>query len=166
MRRLWKLMERLRKWYPPGYEYGREWKGIAVMFGLGFGLSLNFFARLTRAEKELYQYVGEERVRMLRSGAVAAPFPELTGNMWVFFLPMLLFTVSMSVYHYIYYYRETKSIYLMRRLPRKSLVLKSCVRAPAASLLLEALLISLLYLLYFGVYLLVIPRAAWPPWTA
>ncbi len=48
-----------------------------------------------------------------------APFYDVFGHAWngyFFVMPcMLLFGVS----HYLYYHRETKSVYLMRRLPDK-----------------------------------------------
>lgn len=148
------------RFFPPGYEYEWERKSAVLLLGTGVGLSLLFFRRLHQAAEVLYEYT--DRMRVLRKDAVAVSFGQLVANHWGLYVPLLLFLTAMMIYHYIYYYRETKSIYLMRRLPRRGAVLKSCVMGPLSGLGMAAVILALLYLLYYGCYLLVIPGECLP----
>ncbi|MCM1026415.1 MAG: hypothetical protein NC432_08250 [Roseburia sp.] len=152
-----KIREVLGKYYPPGYDVTVEWWGIGLLWGMGFFFSLlQFFYRLARAERRTYKYRGGELV--LAGGSLAEPFASLAEGIWMFFLPLAIFTVFMIFYHYLYYFRETKSIYLMRRLPRRELIWENCIQAPACCLAAEALSVGLTYLLYYGAYRLALWR--------
>lgn len=152
--------EKLKKYYPPGYDIMREWWGLATFWGLGLCFGMQYFVRLYYAVNRLYIWRDDERV--LIQGAVAEPFFSLAAGVGAAFLPLAIFTVLMIPYHYLYYFRETKSIYLMRRLPRRELILKSCVQAPVFCLGAEAVFVVLLHLLYFGIYLLSVPLPCRP----
>lgn len=148
------------RYFPPGYEYEKERNSAVLLFGIGAGLSLQFFGRLYQAAEALYEYTGRERV--LREDAEAASFGQLVTGHWGLYVPLVLFLAAMVLYHYIYYYRETRSIYLMRRLPGRGAILKSCVTGPFLGLGAAAVMAALLYLLYYGMYLLVIPGECLP----
>lgn len=147
-------------YFPPGYGYEEERNAAILLMGLGTGLSLLFFMSLHQAAEVLYEYRDGERV--LREGAVAASFGKLVSGHWGLYVPLFLFLTAMMVYHYIYYFRGTRSIYLMRRLPGRWTVLKSCVAGPLLGMGLAAAALTLLYLTYYGLYLLVIPVGCRP----
>lgn len=143
------------KYYPMGFEYKKELQWVMAFWGLELAGSLYFFIALSREVQSLYHYVNGER--LLRQDRIAASFLELSDWYWAGWFPILAFLLAMPLYHYFYYYRDTKSIYVMRRLPQRGVTFKSCVRGPllcAAAVLTSAFL---LYLLYFGIYLLSIP---------
>lgn len=150
-----RVRRNLARWYPAGYEYERELGLTAALAGLGLAGSLHFFEELYRETQRLYYYV--ERERFLREDVIAASFTGLTDWYWPLWIPALLFLLAMPLYHCFYYYKDTKSIYVMRRMPRRGILFKSCVQGPlvAAGAVLGAA--ALLYLLYFGIYLLSIP---------
>lgn len=148
------------KIFPPGYEYEWERNSAVLLLGTGVGLSLLFYRRLHQAAEVLYEYT--DRRRVLRKDAVAVSFQQLVENHWGLYVPLLLFLTAMMIYHYIYYYRETRSIYLMRRLPRRGVVFKSCVMGPLLGFGVAVVILMLLYLLYYGCYLLVIPGECLP----
>lgn len=150
----------LKKYYPPGYEYRREMNWLAAFMGLGLGGSLYFFAMLDRQVRSLYRYA--DGFRLLRKDRLAASFTELTEWYWALWLPTFLFLLAMPLYHYFYYYRDTKSIYVMRRLSGRGVTFKSCVQGPVicAGAALTAAMV--LYLLYFGIYMLSIPPQCMP----
>ena len=78
------------------------------------------------------------------------------------FVPYFLFLAIMAAFHYAYYHRETKSIYLMRRLPRRSVLVASCVRAPLLGMAVGAAAEAVLGVIYYGIYLLVMPGVCAP----
>lgn len=147
-------------YFPPGYEYEKEQGSVLLLLGIGAGLSLQFFGELLSASEALYEY--EQGVRVLKQGAAAVPFTKLIMGHWGLYIPLVLFLAAMMIYHYIYYYHETKSIYLMRRLPRRGVTLKSCVLGPLLGLGMAAGALTLLYLLYYVIYLLAIPGECLP----
>lgn len=146
--------------FPPGYAYESELSSAIILLGIGAGLSLSFFRNLYRTVEALYEY--ENHRRVLRENAVAASFGHLVTGHWGLYVPFVLFLTAMMIYHYFYYYRETKSIYLMHRLPRRGVLLKSCVKGPLLGLGIGAVALAALYLLYYGIYLLVIPGECLP----
>ncbi len=128
-----------RKYFPPGFNYEREWKWALILFGGGVAFSLRYYFDLYREIGSLYCYkyerLGEEvrRFRVLQEGVVAGTFMHLVGG------------------HF-----------MMRRLPKKGALLKSLVQAPLFGILSGILCLSLLYLLYYIVYLIMIPKGCLP----
>ena len=147
-------------YFPPGYEYEWEWKGAALLLGIGAAFSLLFFPGLCRAAEALY--IDTDSGRVVREGAAAASFGQLTANHWALYVPFVLFLVAMMISHYAYYFRGTKSIYLMRRLPERGALFQSCAAGPLLGLWTAAAGLALLYLLYYGIYLMVIPGECLP----
>ncbi|MDE5893540.1 MAG: hypothetical protein K2H45_11520, partial [Acetatifactor sp.] len=131
-------------YFPPGYEYEMERNSAGLLLGIGAVLSLSFFVNLYHAVEALYEYVNHRQI--LRKNAVAASFAELVGGQWMFYIPFVLFLAAMVIYHYFYYCRETKSIYLMRRLPRRGVLFKSCVKGPLLGLGIGTVALAALYL--------------------
>ena len=129
LRKIGRLWTQLWQWFPPGYEFVWERNTAAVLLALPVVLSLRYFGKLREAVEWLY-YVDGDRGRVLRPDGAAKPFLELAGEYGGLFVPYFLFLAIMAAFHYAYYHRETKSIYLMRRLPRRSVLVASCVRAP------------------------------------
>lgn len=160
MRRTLEGIWNLENYFPPGYEYEQERNSALLLLGIGAGLSLSFLGNLYRAVVALYEY--EKHQYVLRENAVAASFGHLVTGHWGLYVPFVLFLTAMMIYHYFYYRRETKSIYLMRRLPQRGVLFKSCVKGPLLGLGIGAMALAGLYLLYYGIYLLVIPAECLP----
>lgn len=159
-------MRRLEKYFPPGYEYEAE-VGLAVfLWGGTVCVSVLYFAfELYYAINKLYQSIPYAAVgyrRVLREGARVEAFAELVEWYWALWLPALLFLAALPLLHYFYYYHDSRSIYVMRRLPQRGVTFKSCVRGPAlgAGIVLGAAV--LLYVLYFGIYCLGVPGECMP----
>lgn len=133
----------------------------ALFLALSAVLSLQYFGKLGEAVDALY-YVDRVRGRTLRPEAVATPFLALAGGYAVAFLPYFLFLAVMVLRHYSYYYQDTKSIYLMRRLPGKRVLASSCFRAPLFGMAVGILAEAALGLIYYGIYLLAMPADCMP----
>lgn len=150
------MVRRLEKLFPPGYGYREEIKAAWLLRGLTVFISgLHFFTNLNRAlaRLRLYEYYmgfGEE----LPEGIRVEAFAEVAGWYWALWLPVFCFWAVMPLCHYLYYYRGTRSIYVMRRLPRRGVTLGSCVPGPALGAGVSLVAALLLYLSYYGVYCL------------
>ena len=150
-----RIWEESGKFFPPGYPYEGERKMTFFLLGLGRALSLRFFGSLHNALESLY-YLDKNRGRTVRPGAMAESFLELAWGYAGMFLG------AMMLYHYFYYYRNSRSIYLMRRLPESGELWKSCVRAPLLGMTAGAVVMAVLFLLYYGSYRLLMPVECMP----
>ncbi len=144
-------MKRLEGYFPPGYEYRREAGLTGALFGLGAFFSLRFLGALYNAVSDAQRMLQESVMReSVSRGRVY--FAELAAGYWAFYVPAFLFLLVMPLFHYLYFYRETRSIYVMRRLPRRGVVFKSCVQGPlieAGTVLASAVSLYLLYYLNY-----------------
>lgn len=156
--RTWKEPERF---FPPGYEYKKEWYAAGLLYVLGIASNLQFIGRLREALASLY-YIDYTNGKTLRAGVVADSYFQVLGNCPGFLLPFYLFLIALIFLHYAYYLRETKSIYLMRRLPDRKVLWKSCLQAPLMGMGLGTAGILVLYLIYYVVYLLMMPAECLP----
>lgn len=167
IRNVWKKLreipDRLGRMCPPGYDYKPQLQSNGALFGMGFGLNLHFFMVLQDAYDSLFVYyrnldLGQVKATLqLRPDAIAHSFTDLVSAYWWWYLPWVIGLAVNIVLHYTYYYRGTKSIYVMRRLRRPCVVLKSCVKAPALQLVAGLVVALLWYFVCFGIYLLVMP---------
>ena len=149
------------KYFPPGYEYRKEWYAAGLLYVLGVALNLRFLGSLWEARASLY-YMDSTKGMTLRAGVVADSYFQVLGECPGFLLPFYLFLIALIFFHYAYYCRETKSIYLMRRLPDRKVLWKSCLQAPLMGMGRGTAGILVLYLIYYVVYLLVMPAESLP----
>ncbi len=159
-------MRRLEGIFPPGYEYRTELGLAGALWGTAAGVSaVGFAAKLYYAIDKLYQSVpmadGAYR-RMLREGARVEAFAELMQWHWALWVPALVFLTALPWLHYSYYCRETRSIYVMRRLPQRGTVLRSCVLGPVLGIGIAIVTAAVLYALYYGIYCLGVPPECMP----
>lgn len=172
MKRIWNKIssvpDKIGRLCPPGFDYRSETSSNGVLFGLGVGMSFQFLFRLQDAHDELFMWYRDlsqgqtEPVYQIKPGAIATPFVELMEGYWWWFLPWLIALLIWGGAHYVYYHRETKSIYVMRRLKKSGVILKSCVLASLAQLVLGLLVALVVYFIDYGWYLLVMPKVCNP----
>lgn len=153
-------MEKLKKFYPPGYPVKAELAGISVLLGLALIYNIQFFFRLTRMLQTFFYMESGERV--LVPGARAQSFTQLTDRCWAGFAAALVFLAIMAVERYLYYWSPTKSIYVMRRIPKRGVILASCVKGSVLWSVLFGLLALILFGLYLGLYWLLVPTECMP----
>ena len=74
-----------------------------------------FTNKFSHYQRMLYQYIPNGGKELL-PGAVMAPFYQtLSNNSWGAGLSLLM--IPLALWHYFYHYQDSRSIYLMRRLP-------------------------------------------------
>lgn len=155
------MWEKMKTWFPPGYDYRQEWRAFFIILAAGCFISLGYLFELDNHVCELF-YHDSKQGRILRPGAVALPFWSLIQNwLWGFGFP-LFYGIACAVDHMLYYRRSTRSIYLMKRLPKRSVWVKSCFQGAGAELMITAAAVVLLLLLYRLCYVLRIPKECMP----
>lgn len=154
------MKERLKKYYPPGYDYIKEWISVISWFvvGLIFSMIL-FFTELVATNRKLF--ITSDGLKLIE-GAIVRPFMKLMEGQLTCFIPMFIFLLVMMVYHYIYYYQGTKSIYVMRRLSSKKYIFKSCIEGTIVGAVTGLAAMCVLFALYYLIYYLAIPSECMP----
>lgn len=150
----------MQAYLPLGCEAERErswllWGAIA-----GFLLNFRFIILYISARNRLFPYVNGRQV--FWEGAKIEPFTELLGfSLWGCLLAALAM-VALAAWHYGLHFRDSKSIYTMRRLPQRWELAKRCLTVPAlaaAAYLTEA---AVLLAIDFAIYRLATPAQALP----
>ena len=153
-------LDDLSRYAPVGMKLHME----KTVWGLGLGASLVysglFLLRFADACGELYEYKGVDRV--LIEGAKIERFGVLLGNGLVGFAITAVVMLLFSIYHYLYHFQDSKSIYLMRRLSDRWELSRRCLTLPVAAAVLSLAAAVVLLGFYFGIYLLFTPKGCLP----
>ena len=154
------------RWAPVGLDGGKEIKWIG--FGLGFGALvavITFFDHYYDALEKLYWNMPASLAGMERKpipGAVMTPFAELLRGCETVFALVCAVMPFLAAYHYLHHRRGAKSIYLMRRLPRRWELHRRCLSLPALGLVSALGLLGLLGIVFYMIYLLCTPAQCLP----
>ena len=159
MKREFKLPD-LSPLSPPGYDSFRD----AAIFGWGMAASaiyslVHFIAVYTRAVGNLYH----PNTHALYPDAMLPGFRDLLGNNLAGFLIVALVMLSFIIPRYASYHRGSKSIYLMRRLPKRREIHKRSIPLPVLAAAIALLTALVLMLIYFAIYMLASPDQCIPP---
>lgn len=120
-----------------------------------------FFVRYLDARDDLYHSTLGKRV--LWEGAVMPDFAEILGDALSGFALLALVCLGAAAWHYLFHYQGSKSVYTMRRLPRRWELHRRCLTLPAVGLALCAALALAVLLLYYAVYLTATPAQCLTP---
>jgi len=150
----------LEAYAPLGIELAKEVMIFVSGNTLSLLYSLVYFVNYIGERNNLYEKVGEQRV--LREGAKMPAFEALIEGRWIGFWMVVVILVCMGIYHYIYHYMDSKLVYLMKRLPSKWELHKRCLVLPIAGIIITIAVMLILWLLYYGVYLLFTPQQCLP----
>lgn len=145
----------LSRHLPPGYPGEGERTFCLTGLVVSALYSLSFFVGYFRAYSELYEYEGRRRV--LRAGAVMPDFADLIDHVFLGFLILAAAMLVFAALHYAYHWQGSRSIYLMRRLPRRFELHRRCLTLPVCMMLLCAACAFGLMVVYFAAYQLFTP---------
>jgi len=151
----------LARHVPPGVDGKRELIWLAVGGALCLLYSLSFFIVYLDHYQALFVWDGTARI--LNTEAVMPDFIALLGNSLTGFLILALCLPALIFYHYAYHYRDSMSIYLMKRLPDRWELHRRCISLPFCGILACCGAAFILLLVYFGVYMLLTPSACLAP---
>lgn len=151
-------MEYIKKLAPPGISLYHEFVSWCV--GLIFALlySMRFLIAFGNERSSMYYYEGNTGVRYIVDDFVMPDFAELArGSMNGFFFVAVCVLVAI-VYHYMYYSQGSHALYLVKRLPDRTYLAKTCLTLPILASVATLVLAFVVLLIYFGLYMLLMPE--------
>jgi len=158
-------MNKLYKYAPPGTDVKRELIYYAVFgFVFIFCLSLNFLFSYFSDLNSLYMYDHGRRI-LIEEGAKIEDINILMRQSFAGYWGFAFSCVVMAIVHYISFTNETKSIYVMKRLPDAKELHVCCLTLPVLAFLAGTLLTALLMLSYVQIYYHVTPAECLPEFT-
>lgn len=146
---------RIDRLFPPGYDYQKTCRRLLLYWGLATGYSFLFFMRYHSAYERLYVWVFRDgkNVRVLRDAAKIEPFWELAGSYFVLFFILCIMLVFEAALQYFSYQEGSRSILLIKRLPDKTYLFRTCLLGPLLGMGIVLLTAAVLALIYYAVYI-------------
>ena len=162
-----KLTSFLERNSPPGSRYMAMFWNLLLMALIGvvfagFGSFLTSFSSQKNALYEI-RYVPQQ-VKFLMPGAVMPAPSVLDHGIYSGFIYFAAYCLGVTATNYRSFFRESRSIYLMKRLPRAELA-RRCVLVPAAALLCALILMIALLNLAALIYFRSVPAECLPDYT-
>lgn len=146
----------LTKYVPPGQDIKEE-KGLFILGMCGAVIfSMGYLSRYAQAWRNLYEWEDGRRIEL--KGIMMKGFLPLLENALVGFLILAIAMLGFIAYHYMYYYKDSKSIYLMKRLPDKFEMHRRCISIPLMAVFASILAAVVILFIYLGVYVLFTPK--------
>ena len=149
--------------FPPGYSYGEELKAVTGALACSVLSSLvSFLVGFSSARQSLYIRLGNQL--LLDETRVMSDFVNILGNyLIVYFIFAALILAGGTIVHYAYYHRESKSIYLMRRLPNRLEVHRRSLLIPLLCAFIHVLSAFVMLLILYAIYMIFTPKACLAP---
>ena len=151
-----KFIEKWERYAPPGMDVGKQINRFSgqILNAVLYGLAC-FLIRYLPARNNLYYFTGGQHI--LRPDAVMPDFPEMTVHMFLFHIILFFLMMGNIAGNYASYYKGSKSIYLMKRLPDPMERHRRCLVLPLAGAAVIFLTAVIVLLICFMVYLLFTP---------
>ena len=153
---------KFEKWVPVGISAAKERWWLLPGAGVPLLMGLGFLIRYANAYQNLYRTVNGHRE--LIDGGKIQDFAELLRPMPALSLAGgALVMLGLLVYHWLYHYQGSRSIYLMRRLPRRFELTRRCLTVPLVEALVCLAVTLVLVLLFYWLYHSVTPDVCLRP---
>lgn len=150
----------LQRYCPPGYELKGEYRMFWAWLTVAVFYSMQFFINYYNAYENLFYYSG--RVKVLNMTMRIQGFRELLAGSFDLFFLGAAFLGIVFILHYDYYRKQSKSIYLMKRLPDQKLLNKTYHVTPLIYGLIFLITGLILLAVYYMIYRLVTPQICLP----
>ena len=141
----------LSRYAPLGINVRSEWQGYVAGLAVAIVYSMIYLLRYFNARENLYEWT--LKGRELIEGAVMPDFAELMDGTLLVFLAIALTMMGLAIYHYIYHRLDTKSYYVMRRLPSRWELHRRCLTLPMIGLLICGAAALIMTLIYYWIYM-------------
>ena len=146
---------------PPGFNVNAEVHFFIIGMASSLILSLTFIPGYLANRKYLYITYSSEKILMER--AKMPDFSDLLGFTLYGFLILAICMLGMIIFHYTYHFKDSKSIYLMKRLPKTSEIHKRCLVLPITAFFICIISAFVMLLVYFGIYMTFTPEQCITP---
>lgn len=156
------ISEFIKRYSPPGMELKQEKK--LFIWGMILSILYSIFywsANYIEAYNSLFVY--KNGMLLLNVNAEMPNFRALLGHSFIGFAILSVIMFGFIVYHYIYYRQGSMSIYLMKRIPKKSELHIRALAIPVIVVVLCFITAFILLMIYFAIYMLVTPKACLLP---
>lgn len=142
------------RYLPPGMSFKAQ--GMTLLIGLiaSLGYSLRFFADYYEQYQVFRFYESgytTERIFIMNRDADIDTFMTILGPALNGFYMLAFVMLLFSFWNWIYFYQESRSIYLMRRIRRKELYIRIWT-LPVLTSLAALGLAGIIFLIYWGIY--------------
>ena len=141
----------LSRYAPLGINVRSEWQGYVAGLAVAIVYSMIYLLRYFNAQENLYEWT--LKGRELIEGAVMPDFAELMDGTLLVFLAIALTMMGLVIYHYIYHRLDTKSYYVMRRLPNRWELHLRCLTLPMTGLLICGAAALIMITIYYWIYM-------------
>ena len=146
---------------PPGVDVEKEEIALVVGVILSLIVSIDFPARYLSAYRDLFEMTLDGQ-QVLREGAQMSPFLDCLGFSLAGFMILAFVILSFAINHYRYFRQESKSVYLMRRLPQRWEYQRRIWLLPVLGAVIVAVIALLLGFIFWEIYLHVTPEQTLP----
>ena len=156
------MKRRLEALVPVGLDPHTELRWFAIGMGVSALYSIKFlFSFFSVRGDLLYQL---KHLPLQDTQLLEMPhFWFFLDRAYLGFLLLALCMPAVALFHYLYHYQGSRSIYLMRPLPDRWELLRRCIALPLCGALAALLTGLLITLLWAGIYLLATPRELLSP---
>ncbi len=164
------MTDKIRKIIPVGIKAETEiWIFLSAL-ALGICRALLFFQAYMREYNRLFDIEFGERI--LQPSRTMADFYEITDGVFDGFITAIFGFICLILIHYGYHYKDSKSIYTMKRLSDKHELHIRCFTLPLIGIAVSILMTASLLLLFYHYYMTKTPAECLSPdqweriWTA
>ena len=160
------MKDKVKEWLdrntPCGFPWDRVLKSCSWTAIFGTLWSLTFFASYNNFYGRLFDSWGNG-TRILKDGAIMAEFTTIIDGKLIFFRLLVIAMVFLVGYQYNYHFQGSKSIYLMKRLPRRSELWRRCLVFPVTLALISEAFAIALRMIFFAYYMIRTPEVCLVP---
>lgn len=145
---------------PVGFEVQTEKDVFVAGMILSAIYSLRFFWEYSDDEWLIYTSGSKE---IVRPGSTMTSFAELIDGCLMGFGIVAAVMIAFIVWHYVYHTQESRSIYLMRRLPNRWELHRRCLTLPVVGMAICGLAAFGFLMLYYVFYMTATPAECIAP---
>lgn len=143
---------------PPGMNMNKIYEKILVLFAIPIVFSFQFFYYFEQAKLEQIEYASQPGKWM-----AMANFVEVIGNSFVLYPLAIVGCLAVAIPLYGYFYQESKSIYLMKRLENPHELWRRTLTIPIVAATIMGVVSILILVLYYWYYISFSPMGSVEP---
>jgi len=148
---------------PPGMSLWRERAIFWSLLVLAVSYSLRFFSTFQRHLQNVQNRLEAYEVWGVEAHVNMTDLSDLLERKLTLFGVVILFCLIAIASRYRYYHQDSKSIYLMRRLPDRAELHRSCLVQPLLRVALVLVVMAVLLLIFYTVYMNQVPEECLQP---